>query len=359
MKNIYFICGKSASGYMRGYQISEELKKYNFNTYYIIISDINNIIHIKSSIIFIIKKIPKSNILNILKNNNNTLIYDIIDNFNNNDDGFNQNIIINKKYFDYILTVNIYMKQYIEKLLNISHKKVICIYHHWDPRIIKNTDIENNDNENSENNENIDIENSENNENIDIENSENNENIDIENNENSENNENIDIENNDNENIDIENNDIENVNLLFIGNNYIGNCLYLNDINIKIIKKSPIKKYINNNDYLNDCHFNIRDKNNWNFKFKSSIKLSTAAAFNCNIITSYDNSISELLNINYPYIVKNTTKLKNIQKMIKYVNNTYNTTIWHEGLKEMKRIKEITSIEYIIKSYINLINNIK
>jgi hypothetical protein len=296
--NIYVICNRSLSGYMRGIQIANELNKdNNYKTIIIDTKDRDIIKDIKNSIILIVKKILSELLLEKLKNNHNIIIYDIIDS------GINRHLIDTTrkyippifkyiKYIDHVITVNEYMMKYILKRIKVKKYKlkVHCIYHHWDPNII--------------------------------------------------------VENN-----------IKLLNICYIGNNLNNsNCLFLENFDcIQYLGTN-----INDSDYINyNCHYNIRDPLTLNYKFKSNIKLSTAACTNSNIITTNDNSVSELLPSNYPYIIKEKVNQKSVKNMIQYVNETYDTDIWYNALSIMKDVKNKTSLINIISNYKKIFDNIR
>jgi hypothetical protein len=147
---IYIIYGTKGGGSrMRGIQVYDEFKKdskYDVTLYKL--NNTNEIREIKDSIILIVKKMPSIDILKLLKKSNNTIIYDIIDYgfdiehnmyypkiFRNND-------IINN--IDYVLTVNMESLKHLRGILK-KRCKLVCIYHHWDPKIEQyNNNIENN-----------------------------------------------------------------------------------------------------------------------------------------------------------------------------------------------------------------------
>jgi hypothetical protein len=78
--------------------------------------------------------------------------------------------------------------------------------------------------------------------------------------------------------------------------------------------------------------------------------VATAAALNCNIITTPGASTIELLGKDYTYLVA-STDTETVNKMVSYVQKTYGTEVWTKALAQMGRIKRITSIGAIIKAY--------
>jgi hypothetical protein len=306
MFQLTFIYPNSGAGFMRGKQILDKLQdigyniNYDINIRFIKLNDIKKKINqkIKRNIIILIKVIPTIEILDILKKNKNIIIYDILDYstrpFDINEHlKFNSNIKKHIKYFNYLLTINNYMKQYFIKHLSFNESNIFVIPHHWDIHIIELS-----------NKYESDV-----------------------------------------------------LKICYIGNISHANCMYVDKIDdvTRITNIDKLNFHTNDNNIYN-CHFNIRETNSWHYKFKSCVKLATAAALNCNIITTRDNSITELLPDDYPYYT--TDKYDDVLKTIQYAKDTYNTDIWHKGLKQMADIKIKTSLDETIKLYIQLLNKI-
>jgi hypothetical protein len=300
--DIYFIYNiTSGSGLLRGKQIQDTLKVLGYNTFntYDAQSKLLNkqCKKIKKSIIFIIKKLPEIQILKLLKQNDNIIIHDVLDyatdQGNNNVSTFHSKLRNSTLYIDYLITVNKYMKLYLKDELLFKKSRIFVIPHHYDNRIIE-----------------------------------------------------------------LSNTNISNeLNICYIGYSSSQNCMYLDRINdIVKITDNKINNYHTEDNNIYNCHFNIRDANSWNYKFKSCVKLATAAALNCNIITTRDNSISELLPDDYPYYTADT--YDDVLKTIQYAKDTYNTPIWYKGLKQMADIKIKTSLDETITLYIQLLNKI-
>jgi hypothetical protein len=297
MKNIVFMYTLSGAGKMRGVQIENKLKLFKFNTSHtynpksLLLFEQCKKLH--NNIIIIVKRLPPNKILNLLKQNNNIIIYDILDFTKTQKDDlpvrFHPNIKTSISYLDYIITVNRFMTRYIRKTYTFSKSRMFIIQHHYDERI------------------------------------------------------------------NAQDNNTTELDICYIGQPAKQNCMYMTKI--PSINRSHIEQYFYTNDNTTyNCHFNIRDANSWNYKFKSCVKLATAAALNCNIITTRDNSIAELLPDDYPYYT--TDKYDDVLKTIQYAKDTYNTDIWHKGLKQMADIKIKTSLDETIKLYIQLLNKI-
>jgi hypothetical protein len=122
----------------------------------------------------------------------------------------------------------------------------------------------------------------------------------------------------------------------------------------------PIILNINNiPNYVNfNCDINIRKPETDISYFKTTAKIATAAALNHNIITTLDESVKDILPINYPFILKKTD-IQSINNMFKIIINDYNTDkkLWNKGLKIMKIVKKNLSIDKIILKYYSLLKN--
>lgn len=67
-------------------------------------------------------------------------------------------------------------------------------------------------------------------------------------------------------------------------------------------------------------HYNIRETDSIAYKFKPATKLITSAAFNTPIITNYDWATQDLLPRDYPFLIQNTT-LNHIVDFIDNIKN--------------------------------------
>jgi hypothetical protein len=104
-----------------------------------------------------------------------------------------------------------------------------------------------------------------------------------------------------------------------------------------------------------NCHISIRESNTDLFKYKTSAKIATAACFGHNIITTYEESVKDLLPVEYPFILF-SDDYESICKMFKLVIKDYNSdkVLWNKGLQIMKVLKKKLSIENIINDYNDL-----
>ena len=140
MRNIVFV-GHNISGAckMRGLQTVQALEKYNDIKASYILGDtfVETVNNIKDSIIIFVGEplhIVNNQMLETLSknNNNNILIYDVIDNFcfNHTNIFYNNDLVNQYKYLDVVIHTNSYSKNKIEEYLpNIKH---IIIPHQWD-----------------------------------------------------------------------------------------------------------------------------------------------------------------------------------------------------------------------------------
>ena len=282
-------CGASSSR-MRGNQICNELKKY----YNCICS--TNINQIKNSIVIFIKDNFNLNLekLQISKKNNNINVIDIIDyiNIDTNDKTIYDDPDFIKNNFNNYIDAYIVNNKYMESKYTLKYNKfTFVIPHHYDPCLDKINKITKYDS------------------------------------------------------------------LKFIFNGYIGhtnnNCLYINELkkNLNNLYISPdIDTFISNKLFHDCCHISIRKTNSWEYKIKPAMKLAHAAGMDCNIITTNDNCISELLPEDYPYLLKDDS-YESTQKMIEYVKETFNTPIWENALEKIKLIKNELKLENIVKKF--------
>jgi hypothetical protein len=155
------------------------------------------------------------------------------------------------------------------------------------------------------------------------------------------------------------NNTQDELNILF--NGYIGhanqNCLYLKELDDqKLVTINSTANQISLNmmtDNFN-CHISIRKENSWEYNSKPCIKMKTAATMNCNIITTNDVSVHEMLKLvnglDYPYLLTDSN-YESVIEMINYAKKTYKTEVWYKGLDIMKRVYEYTAISNIVNKY--------
>jgi hypothetical protein len=101
-------------------------------------------------------------------------------------------------------------------------------------------------------------------------------------------------------------------------------------------------------------HYNIRETNSIAYKFKPATKLITSSAFNTPIITNYDWATQDLLPLDYPFLIQNTT-LNNIVDFLDNVKNIPKKE-WNYSLDIMKEIKYQTSLITLIPQYIEFYN---
>ena len=329
-KNIYFIVlyKSLASTKLRGIQIGEALKKYGY-TYQMIYyqdhcrieekvnTDGNRLRHfvtsnsfyqmigeIKNSIVMVLKNIFMSvEVLKILKKNNNIIVMDTIDLWY-----FvfpeKQNKLLGDQFHYYDSTIVHTHIGLLDLLKIYSHiKRCDVIQIHWDPDL---KDLEKKD-----------------------------------------------------------------FNKLLIGyqgsvgsmlNEEKQNCLYLNEFknDIKTNLEHASISEANQNEKVSleniTCHYSIRDSLSWQCRYKSSIKLNTAAATNTNIIISHDPCIGDLLPMDYPYLTSDHQD--DVRKTIEHVKETFGGPVWKYGLEIMQKVKERTDLDVIILDYVRLFDQL-
>jgi len=265
-------------------------------------------------IFFWIWSIPNMDILLLAKQNNNINIYDCVDNYLYNKNEIDK--ILDTKLIDTLIVNNNYMKNEIRNNINFLGN-IEIIYHHYD--------------------------------------------------------------------IIFEKNILINQNQLTFG--YMGSLGSLrhtdNFLNYKkLMFKFPIE-FLNTEDglyYTNDilhniiingthqhnlsdmtinfnCHISIRKLTDNISKYKTTAKIATASFFNHNIITTYEESVKDILPDDYPFLLK-TDDFETINKMFELVIDDYNTDkiLWNKGLEIMKEVKNKLSLESIMNDYNRLIN---
>lgn len=291
--SIVFYClpysNGSGSVYMRGCQVCYELKNH-YNC--CCSNDMNNI---KNSIVIFIKDWYNLNaeLLKKSKENNNINVIDIIDYMDAKTPDQSvygsPDFLENgfNKYVDaYIVNNKIMEEEYTKKYNKFS----FVIPHHWDPRI-----------------------------------------SDLQKTESSE--------------------------LKFLFNGYIGhtnvNCLYIDKLRNDLPNfyySDSFENFMRSPHIHDCCHINVRKEGSWEYETKPLMKLSHASSVNCNIITTNDYSIRDLLPQDYPYLLKDD-KYETLIEMIEYVKQTYKTPVWYKGLEMIAEIKNKLCIQNNVKDY--------
>lgn len=294
--------GRFDSGGMRGGQISNKLT----GSYEKLILNNDNI-NIKNKIV-IIHKSHSQNILLLhhLKNNNNTLIFDVVDwlgeegvkkyNPNNNKDCPNFFPDLFYSYFDGYIVNNTKMKKWwYENMDKNKSKPIFIIPHHWDSTFYNlpkkhysSTPY-----------------------------------------------------------------------FYFLG--YKGhenqNCLYIDEL----YSKGLISEIRDNKTWFSDkpengCQFNIRAFESWEYCFKPATKISCAASMDSVIITTNDWSVQDILPKEYPYLLLEDN-LESVENMIEKVKLTYNKSEWILAKEILKEVFNKTNLDNIIKEYLKINEN--
>jgi predicted transcriptional regulator len=81
--------------------------------------------------------------------------------------------------------------------------------------------------------------------------------------------------------------------------------------------------------------------------------LSNASASGSNIIITPDESIKDIIDPEYPYLMKDDT-LEEARRMVEYVKETYGGPVWEKGLEMMEVIRQKTSLNKVIPKYVEL-----
>lgn len=260
MRDIYFFTADDTACFMCGDMVKHGLDQIKYPTQIINYLDFLNI---KNSIVVLFKGAydnKNEENFKILKNNNNTIIIDIIDEFIRP-----QNELINLYNYDLIDGLIIRVKK-IEEIYNFpSHLKIKYIPHHWDIRL-QNYKI-------------------------------------------------------DHSKINFKpvliSNDIRDMSYLYElnSNNII-------DI-IHNVSYKNYDEYINLFLQYN-IHYNVRDTDSLAYKFKPATKMVTASALGTPLITNYDWAVQDLIPSDYPFLIQNISldNIVNIINDLKHISKT-------------------------------------
>jgi len=136
----------------------------------------------------------------------------------------------------------------------------------------------------------------------------------------------------------------------FMGEHRHGNCLYVKSL--KIPKTESFSNIVENGSSYR-FHYSVRDPKSVLGKYKSNIKIATAAAMKSNIVVSPDSSVIDMLNLigdhDYPYLLKDSKE----STVISMLDSTQKENKEEaKGLKVMDKIKDVTSISYVAKLYV-------
>lgn len=121
------------------------------------------------------------------------------------------------------------------------------------------------------------------------------------------------------------------------------------------LKSKP--KYVKDNLPKNvqyNCDISIRPYGSDVCKFKTTAKIATAAILGHNIITTYDDSVKDVLSPDYPFLLK-STDYESVKSMFDKVIKDFNTDkmFWKKGLRLMEEVKRHLNLNKIVKIYMN------
>ena len=109
----------------------------------------------------------------------------------------------------------------------------------------------------------------------------------------------------------------------------------------------------------NYCYLSIRKENSYEYNNRPLMKLAHAAGTDSNIIITKDKSVIDFIDSDYPYLLKDS-KLETVEKMMLYVKQTFNTDIWWKGRSMMSELKNRLNINTIVGyDYMKIINYIE
>lgn len=135
------------------------------------------------------------------------------------------------------------------------------------------------------------------------------------------------------------------------------NCLYVDDL----MRDGCIYDHRTGERYFESrpvagCQINLRKYGSWEYCFKPSTKVSTAAAMGSVIITTNDWSVQDVLSQDYPYLLK-STDYEEVKSMIQFVKDTYEKAEWFEAKKMLEETKKKTDLNETIKLYLEIENH--
>jgi len=315
---IFVLNGNQPSDKLRGYDIMNALPDIYRKIVKIIYTHVKNtnnknlifnkMLNIKNSIIFWIREF-NGNIMNQLKQKNNMIIYDVIDNF-----VYDKNkmlYLLNHNVIDKIIVNNKYMKSEIE---NLSEFKGTCyvIYHNYDP-IYENLNLYSDDK--------------------------------------------------------LHFGYMGSIGSLLHTNNFLYHSQLSKEYSIHLLDTDSgnyINKFLLDNKSRNlynlkdlqikfNCHISIRGMNSDTSKYKTTAKLATAAAMNCNIITTNEEAVKDILPEDYPFILYKDD-INSVREMFNLIIEDYydEKILWNKGLEIMKEVKNKLHINEIIKNYVDI-----
>lgn len=300
MKNIYFLCNEkynNGSNILRAHQISKKLCSKGVNS--IVINDHRLC---KNGIVIILKELsPK--ILMSLKKKRMIIIFDIIDSLALRYNDTMKMIKYNTKQLNGIIVNNNFMKKELSELLHES--KIFIIPHHFDVRL---------------------------------------------------------------ENICSNIITQDALKFAYFGRHPEINTLQSSLEHYEIISnlynllivdtcKSDLIEEIKNNISFFNCHMNIRKIDEKDFRYRTTAKLATASACYHNILTTYDESIKDILPKEYPFILESYEE-KYILNMIEKMKDDFNgdKSLWNKGLDIIRNVKKLLDLENIIELYIDMLS---
>lgn len=120
---------------------------------------------------------------------------------------------------------------------------------------------------------------------------------------------------------------------------------------LDILKSKPNASVPQNLNF--NCDISIRPYGSDLAKFKTTSKVATAAILGHNIITTFDDSVKDVLPSNYPFLLKNTD-YKNIKAMFETVKKDFygEKKLWKMGLKMMREAKQKLTFNKILTNYL-------
>lgn len=105
-----------------------------------------------------------------------------------------------------------------------------------------------------------------------------------------------------------------------------------------------------------NCQVSIRPLEENVSKFKTTAKIATAAILGHNIITTYEESVKDILPGDYPFLLRKTD-FKSVDEMFQLVTTDFysNKKLWKQGLSILKEVREKLDVNFIAEKYKNIL----
>lgn len=105
-----------------------------------------------------------------------------------------------------------------------------------------------------------------------------------------------------------------------------------------------------------NCQVSIRPLRDDVSKYKTTAKIATAVVLGHNIITTYEESVKDILPEDYPFLLR-STDFQSVDEMFQLVTNDFYSEkkLWNKGLSILKEVREKLDVNFIAKKYKNIL----